>query len=178
MSSHLLGGHHGKIYLNTVNASDEVQVGYAAMSTKLSNTAKMAQISRCIGISIGIRSASLILASERKDYYNGRYDEETIQALHFYADREDKAMAIEKLDELLTGEYTKSQILTCPLIKFSLRSGEISRKYEEETHARYRERQWGFGQNIEVQVSGKIIGSIDQYPEGYKYTLRQLILRL
>ena len=122
LSSHLLGGHHGKIYGNTVNASDEVQVDYAVMSTKLSNTAKMAQrISKCIGIPIGIRASSLILAIERKYYYNGGYDEETIQALHFYSDREDKAMPIEKLDELLTGEYSKTQILTCPLMKFSLR---------------------------------------------------------
>ena len=72
LSSHLLGGHHGKIYGNTVNASDEVQVDYAVMSTKLSNTAKMAQrISKCIGIPIGIRASSLILAIERKYYYNG-----------------------------------------------------------------------------------------------------------
>ena len=180
VSSHLLGGHHGNIYRNTVNASDEVQVGYAVMSTKLSNTAKMAlRISKCIGITVGIRSASLILPSERKDYYNGGYDEETVQALHFYTDREDKARAIEKLDELLTGEYSKTQIMICPLMKFSLRSGEITGKYEEETHSRYRKRQWGFTQNIEIQeISGKIIGPIDQYPEGYKYTLRQLILRL
>ena len=180
LSSHLLGGHHGRIYRNTVNASDEVQVGYAVMSTKLSNTNKMAQrISKLIGIPIGIRSASLILPSERKDYYNGGYDEETIQALHFYADKDDKSMAIDKLDELLTGEYSRSQILTCPLMKFSLRSGEITGKYEEEKHSRYRKRQWGFTQNIEVQeIAGSIIGSLDQYPEGYKYTLRQLILRL
>ena len=79
LSSHLLGGHHGRIYRNTVNASDEVQVGYAVMSTKLSNTTKMTQrISKHIGIPIGIRSASLILPSERKDFYNGGYDEETI----------------------------------------------------------------------------------------------------
>ena len=180
LSSHLLGGHHGKIYRNKVNAPDEVQVGYAIMSTKLSNTFKMAQrISKCIGIPIGIRSASLILASERKEYYNGGYDEETTQALHFYSDREDKAMVIKKLDELLTGEYTKTQILTCPLMKFSLRSGEITGKYEEEKHYRYRKRQWGFIQNIEIQeISGNIVGSLDQYPEGSKYTLRQLILRL
>ena len=180
VSSHLLGGHHGKIYRNTVNASDEVQVGYAVMSTKLSNTAKMAsRISKCIGITVGIRSASLILPSERKDFYNGGYDEETVQALHFYTDREDKARAIEKLDELLTGEYSKTQIMTCPLMKFSLRSGEITGKYEEDTHSRYRKRQWGFTQNIEIQeILGKIIGPIDQYPEGFKYTLRQLILRL
>ena len=151
LSSHLLGGHHGKIY-RKVNASDEVQVGYAVVSTKLFNTAKMAQrISKCIGITVGIRPVSLILPSERKDYYNGGYDKETIQAFHFFADREDKAQAIEKLDELLTGEHSKTQILTCPLMKFSLRSREITGKYEEETHSRYRKRQWGFPQNIEVQ---------------------------
>ena len=170
ISCHLLGGHHGRIYRNTVNASDEVQVGYAVMSTKLSNTAKMAQrISKTIGMTVGIRSAPLILPSERNDYYNGGYDDEAVQALHFYADEEDKAQVIEKLEELLTGEYSKTQILTCPLMKFSLRSGEITGKYEEETHARYRKRQWGFTQNIEIQeISGKITGSIDQYPEGYK----------
>ena len=78
------------------------------------------------------------MTSERKNYYIDGYNEETIQALHFYADKEDKAMAIEKLDELLSGEYSKTQTLTCPLMKFSLRSGEISGKYEEEKHARYR----------------------------------------
>ena len=96
LSNHLLGGHHGKIYRNTVNASDEVQVGYAVMSTKFCNTAQMVRrISATIGISIGIRSAPIILVSERKDYYNGGFDDEAVQALHFYADREDKVEAIE-----------------------------------------------------------------------------------
>ena len=104
LSNHLLGGHHSKIYRNTVNASDEVQVGYAVMSTKLSNITQMAKrISATAGISIGIRPAPIILVSERKDYYNGGYDKEAVQALHFYSDREDKVKAIEKLDELLTG---------------------------------------------------------------------------
>ena len=180
LSNHLLGGHHGKIYRNTVNASDEVQVGYAVMSTRFSNISQMAKrISATTGISIGMRSGPIILASERKDYYNGGYDDEAVQALHFYSDREDKARAIEKLDELLTGEYSKTQILTCPLIKFSLKPGEITGKHEEHTHQRLRKRQYGFTQNISIQeISGQIIGSIDEVPEGQKYSLQQLILRL
>ena len=139
LSNHLLGGHHSKIYRNTLNASDEVQVGYAVMSTKLSNITQMSKrISSTTGISIGIRPSQIILVNDRKDYYNGGYDEEAVQALFFYSDREDKVKAIEKLDELLTGAYSKTQILTCPLMKFSLKPGEITGKHEEQTHERHR----------------------------------------
>ena len=66
-----------------------------------------------------------------------------------------------------------------PTHEFSLKPGEITGKYEEQTHQRYRKRQYGFTQNIAIQeISGQIIGSMDQVPEGQKYTLRQLILRL
>ena len=80
-----------------------------------------------------------------------RFEGESVQALQFYADKEDKMNAMEKLEELLSGEYNKDQILTCPLMKFSVKPGEVSGKYEETTHRRYRQRQHGFTENIEIQ---------------------------
>ena len=43
-------------------------------------------------------------------------------------------------------------------MKFSLKLGDITGKHEEQTHQRYRKRQYGFTQNISIQeILGKII---------------------
>lgn len=180
IGDYLMGGQHGRVYMNTVNAPNSQNIGYAVMSTKLSNVQQMAnRLSEASGLSIGIRSGPIVLGSERSTFWKGGIESSATQALQFYVDREDKDDAIEFLDSLLTGEYTKRQILLCPLMKFSLTPGQVKGKYEEDTQAMFRKKQRGFEQNIEVQeITGTIIASMDEKPEGHKYSVRQLIMRL
>ena len=74
IGGYLQGGHHGKVYQNTVNAANSINVGYAVMSTKLSNVKAMSRrLLEASGYSIGVRAGPIVLVSERSDFYSSGY---------------------------------------------------------------------------------------------------------
>jgi hypothetical protein len=142
------------------------------------------RLSEAAGINIGCKSGNIVLPSEQSTYV---YSPGTgVQAVMFYADREDQQQATAYLDELLTGEYTNTQIELCPIMKFCIKPGILSGGNQEKINFKMKKNQEHFLQNIDkLEILTPIVGSLDdliQLHEGKTgkkmYTLRQMIMRL
>ena len=148
MGNYLMSNHHSKVYLNNTNGPNSINIGFEVMSSAWCNlTAMGKRLTEASGIDIGCRAGKIILPGE---YSNDQYIPGTAgdKAVMFYADRADKDEAIQYLDQLLTGVYTKEQMSICPLMKFCLKPGELTGGSQEKYSAKMRKNQEHFMQNI------------------------------
>ena len=184
MGDHLAGGHHGRLFRNQVNATRVVLAGYAVMSTKEINCANLAtRLSEDSGFSIGARVMDILVESEREEHFKTLRETGNkglgVQAVHFECSFEDKDEVIDYLDALMIGEYTRRQLMLCPLMKFCLMPGELTGRKNDKMHKRLKRKQSHFTSNVmKCEILTAIREDIDNEVEGLKYTLRQCILLL
>ena len=122
IGEYLQGGHHGRIFQNELDTTAPQNVGHAIMSTALLNVKSLGRrLSQDAGFPIACTINDIVLKSEMSYYWSEGQRDDGIQAVHFKVAEENKENAIEYLSNLMTGTYTKVQILLCPLMKFQIR---------------------------------------------------------
>ena len=189
VGNYLQGEHHSRAYLNFTTGPNSINIGYGVMSTPWVNAQAMGRrLSQDSGINIGCKIGDIVLESEQGTYYGPDYTEKGVQAVMFYADRNDKDEATEYLSNLLTGGYTTKQLMTCPLMKFCLKPGGLTGAKYEKYHATMKKKQCYFMQNIMMSSIGghSIMSRLDEkvkFKEGVtsnkkEYTIRQMIMLL
>ena len=184
----LQGEHHSKAYMNYTTGPNSINIGYGVVSTPWVNVQAMgSRLSKDAGINIGCKVGDIVLESEQGIYYGPEYKGKGVQAVMFYADRDDKDEAIQYLSNLLTGVYTTEQLMICPLMKFCLKPGGLTGGKYEKYHATMKQKQCYFMQNIMMSsTGGHIMSRLDEkvkFKEGVtsnkkEYTLRQMIMSL
>jgi hypothetical protein len=143
VGDYLQGMHHSRVYLNNTTGPNSINVGFGVMSSPWCNLHAMGKrLSEAAGIDIGCKSGNIVLPSEQSTYV---YSPGTgVQAVMFYADREDQQQATAYLDELLTGEYTNTQIELCPIMKFCIKPGILSGGNQEKINFKMKKNQEHF----------------------------------